>query len=290
MSKNTTPADRIKETINYISRLDGRLANRLTTGITGQAITTIGNDISLQVFAMHMSQDKRHALRAILLCQRHFFRPNRPTWKATSLNHWKSKNKEVIDDAILLFTATCNSATRLADVAEAMGKAPLDTSADARLKLSSARGQAFNIGGGICYQALMAWLLQSGLVSFPWFLHFSNVTTPTGLRNSMGTHQEIWDKDTPFTEESHLRNIPRGYIVHFYDTIQETYGHWMISLGDGTGVGCNNHPYQGFSEVQYSNRASLDGQFYHRYKQPGQKGVAYVYNPEAIPERDTLNI
>jgi hypothetical protein len=292
MSKNTTPADRIEETIRYISDRYPELGTKLRNEVKGELATEIGTEISLQINAMHMFKDKKNALRAILLCQRYFFKRNRDTWKATSLGHWRTKSQSTINQAIQLFTSSCDDAARLADVAESMGKAPVDKTADARYKLSSARNEQFNIGGETCYTAIFAWLLKSGLVSFQWFLQHSSVTSAEKLRKSMGAHKEIWSGNDQFTDESELPFIPRGHIVHFYDPSHETMGHWMVSLGntsDRLGVGCNNHVFPGFSGKVYSNCASMNDQFRLQYKQPKQRGVAFVYNPENIPDRKTLN-
>lgn len=291
MSKNTTPAARINDTIRYIARRHPQLATKLRTDITGQLAQEIGEIISLQVNTLQMWPDKKDALRAILLLQRYYFDPTHDTWKEKSLNHWISRNRDTIDKAIRLFTSWSDNDADLADVAESMGKAPSGKTWDAQFKLSAKRGEEFNIGAGICYQALFAWLLKSGLVSFQWFQQHANVTSEEGLRKCFGTHPTIiWGANVPFTAQSRLPAIPRGYIVHFYDRAHETYGHWMVSLGhDGLGVGCNNHPYQGFTDVQYSNRASIDGQFFQRYKQPGQQGIAFMYKPSIIPDRKTLN-
>lgn len=291
MATQKTAATRIDDTINYIARRHPQLATKLRTEVTGQLATDIANTISLQLNTTHMWPDKKDALRAILLLQRYYFAPTRNTWKATSLNHWRTKSRDTIDKAIRLFTSWSDSDAALADVAEANGKAPVDRTADAPYKLSCARGEEFNIGAGICYQALMAWLLKSGLVSFQWFLQHSNVTSARGLRDAIGKSPTIiWGANVPFTAQSRLPAIPRGYIVHFYDRAHESYGHWMVSLGhDGLGVGCNNHPYEGFTDVQYSNQASIDGQFFQRYKQPGQNGIAFMYKPSIIPDRKTLN-
>gem|GEM_PF-1459098 len=233
-------------------------------------------------------------MRALLLCQRYFFSNfNSPTWKTISLDHWKSRNKTAINRAILLFTATSNNASRLAEVAENAGAPPSGGYFSTNYKLSRKENEPFDLGNGTCYIAIMAWLLKSGLVSYQWYLKNSSVLSIDGLKRSFGTPRQIWDTSRRFTLNDMLPTVPRGHIVHIYNSKLNTYGHWMVSLGNGLAAGCNNVT-GGEAPVPYSANASLNDQFFHGFNQGDergfQQGVAYVYDPLAIPNRNMLNV
>ena len=87
--------------------------------------------------------------------------------------------------------------------------------------------------------------------------------------------------------------VPRGHIVHLYvDNPMRWNGHWLISLGDGFAIGCNNDDTDGTNRA-YTPRCSLDNQFRNGYKhpkppgsiEPFERGIAEVIDPLEIPGR-----
>jgi len=292
MFNSKTPEDRIDDAIKYIGTLDPQLSNEIENRVKGNTAITIGRDISLGLFAKRIDKDRRIALRALLLCQRYYLSNLwSPTiqldnlWKATSIDHWKSRQRSAIDRAILLFTATSNNATSLADVAETAGGPPNGHHVNYRLS----RDERFNIGSGTCYVAMMVWLLKSGLVSYQWYLSNTSVTNIAGLKNKFGTPQQIWNPAQQFTMINQLPPVPRGYIVYINYREEISFGHWMVSLGNGMAAGCNNNITGGATANLYSNNATLDSQFYHGFNLGNAtgtpRGVAYMFDPTQIPNR-----
>jgi hypothetical protein len=291
-----TPEKRVDDAISYITRVDRDLGNAIKSNLN-QNKSTVGAELSLGESGKWMLKDKRQALRALLLCQRYYLSDlGSPgikldsLWNTISINYWKAQGKGRIDEGIRLFTAPCDDAARLVNVAAAAGGAPKLKGSQDYYKLSR-NNSLNNIGSGICYMAIMVWLLKSGLVSFSWYLNESSVDNVATLKSKLGPGQQIWNQNQTFTENSHLPNIPHGYIVYINYAHETGYGHWMVSLGNGLGVGCNNNVYAGANPT-YSNNASLDAQFYHGFNKQNEsgtpQGVAYMFDPTQIPNRNRL--
>jgi hypothetical protein len=297
MFNRKTQSDRITDAIDYITRLDIHLGNEIGNSLDDNTATTLGKEISLGFFAKSMEKDeeKRTALRALLLCHRYFFSGlDRPTWKASSLGHWKGRSRMAIDKAILLFTADCDTAATLADVAEAAGKAPTGAHPRVNYTISRAENEPFELGNGTCFIAIMAWLLKSGIVSYQWYLqNFAVKDVGDLVKRLGGPEQVIWTGERLFTKDDTLTNVPRGYIVHFVNEKLPTFGHWMVSLGDGTAVGANNSTYLGGANVLYDNKVNLKNEFLHGFNTGNgkffPKGVASMYNPLLIPNRKMVS-
>jgi hypothetical protein len=283
--------DMIDDALNYIGTLDAQLSMDVEHRIRGDIATTIGVEISLGLFAKRIDKERRLALRALLLCQRCYFSnlylPHLrldPSWHSTSIDHWKSRNITAINKAILLFTADCDDAHMLANIAETAGGAPSGNSVSYVLN----RDERFNIGSSISYMAIMVWLLKSGIVSYPWYLENCSVTSVEDIKDLFGTPTNIWNAVNSFDENSQLPLVPRGHIIYINHSHETTYGHWMVSLGRGLAAGCHNNEGGGTNRL-YSNKASLDDQFFYGFNKENKKGkprgIAYTFDPTQIPNR-----
>ncbi|MEN0054355.1 MAG: hypothetical protein AAGC65_11830 [Mucilaginibacter sp.] len=292
MFNNKEPEERIDDAVSYIKQVDKQLGLAVEKAMTSDRTRVVSKDISLGLFAKRIDKDRRGALRALLLCQRYYIsnlytRTNMldSNWHTISVDHWKSRNKNAIDNGIRVFTAPCDNAAELAEVAENAGGPP--TSNNHRdYKLN--RDERFTIGSGTCYMAVMAWLLKSGLVSYPWYLKSTAISSISDLKTKLGTPQQIWTSAQPFTSGSQLPPVPRGYIVYINYKEEFGYGHWLVSLGNGLAAGCNNDDTDGTPNL-YSKNANLNNQFYHGFNEGNAtgtpKGVAYVFDPAQIPNR-----
>jgi len=239
-------------------------------------------------FANNTSQ--RQALRALLLCQRVYFSalwagstPGSansqgdypwasknyldPNWKRTSLEYWKNKSELAILEGLRMFSTTTNTADAVAVAAESGSPDPTVQMPSLTLTRATRR---FPGDATTCYGAVRSWMLQAGIVSYRWYMRDVVPTQEKSLTDLFGDGTEIWSKDTPFTARSVLPDVPRGYVVHMYDAaIKGRWnGHWMVSVGGGMAIGCNNgdilnDPRTGAVGVGDRNwaRCSLGGQF-----------------------------
>lgn len=311
MPQIKTPKDRVTEAVDYIQRLQPFLGAELRRSLLSNRLMKIGWQISLGKDGEGIEPAKRTALRALLLCQQYFFSGIRgaESGKETSFQYWQSRSRSSIDKAILLFTASTGIASKLADVAEGEGNPP--SGHHGRVNFTMSRNEGFDVLDGTCYNAVLAWLLKSGLVSYQWFLRATEQITVAGLRAVLGTPVKIWDATDFFTEDADLGVIPRGHILNIYSTKIEGHGHWMVSGSNGSGIGCNNTQTQPGVNAVYDANLPLGGEFYHRYfresynnykkqleggdskntnaKLISSGAVACVYNPAEIPNRTRLS-
>lgn len=293
-SDEKTPQQRFNEAIAYINQLHPGLANELRHALNGQENSTIGEGLSvgasIGLFYQTLNKEKRKALRALLLCHSHYFKKEKaPNGKEISFNHWKTKNITEIKDAILLFTAPSSTASDLTRFAASACTAP-NGKLNTYRTLGRSGNKPFNFGLSICYSSIITWLFRSGLVSYQWYASspqkLLNVSRES-LRNLFGKPEVIWDGKESFTAQSRLPNIPNGHIVHFFDANSETLGHWMVSRGNGLGIGTNNMDAED-AVREYSANASLHNQFLVGFNQGNQKGIVHAYNPTNIPDRNML--
>ncbi len=304
--------DRVNDAVNYIFGMGkAELATHVRTVAAMGNLNGIGNDLSLGARTDNPNQPqyaqntiKRQALRALLLCQRvyfsdlwaqnimmggvvvpHNYLANMGNWKAQSVNHWQNQPTQQIEEAILSFCPT--TADIGAAAVAAAGGAP---HAGGFPSLTFTRNTMPFPGLTSCYGAVMTWLFQSGLVSYRWFLKNINANDQVTLEAAFGLGQTIWDGTARFMDTDELPNIPRGYVVHLYvDNPQRWNGHWLVSLGNGQGAGCNNDDTDGTNRP-YTAGCSLKNQFLNGYngtRQDGtpESGKAVMFNPLDIPAR-----
>ena len=211
--------------------------------------------------------DKRHALRALLLCQRVYYGGDtwarcsdafgnsetvgvNPTfedlyknWKSLSLNHWKTKTEREIQQGIRMFEIVPGARAYHVQLAAYTGR-PNQVALPGNLTLS--RDDTDTVGMGIiCYVGVQGWLVRSGVVSMRWFEQNSNPNGKVGCDLLFGQGRLVWDK--PITADDHrelrrvCRRVQSGHIVHIWSPSNNNWnGHWVIANGDGTICGVNN--------------------------------------------------
>jgi hypothetical protein len=295
---------RWRETVNY---LDGVT----TTGLVGTHINTIvttdekRKEISKQLSLgwradgeddpnFDANTNKRHALRALLLCQRVYYSAdtwakaseshgNSETvgmhpendlpddWRQASLNHWRTKTEAQIQDGIRMFEIVPGATA--ADVQGAAFRSrPNNVALPGNLFLS--RADTDTVGCGvICYVGVQGWLVRSGVVSMRWFEQNSSPNGKIGCDLLFGQGMLLWDgpiTDDKITEVRRLCNrVPAGFIVHIWSPDNSNWnGHWVISNGNGTISGVNNGEFLAekaelHQQVQkdYTNMSTLFEQF-----------------------------
>jgi len=230
------------------------------------------------------NKNARHALRGLLLCQRVYFSDIwakqtlvgdqtapwsylSPTWKTESLSHWGKLPEQSILSGIAMFaivpTARPEHVSDVAKVGWPWAKTPAIAG---NLKLSRAN---FPLTGPseTCYRGVLAWLLQSGVVSFRWFMQNPSPTGSGPLKELFGDGEVVWDPAAPFKSDSVLPAVQKGFVIHLWDENTGKggwNGHWVISNGDGTVCGVNNGEVKKADETvlkEYTNDGKLRSQF-----------------------------
>ena len=266
---------RWRETLAYLDKVT-------TTGLVGTHIATIVTSAAKQeAISKELSlgwrsdgeddpgfdakTEKRHALRALLLCQRVYYSADtwakcsdfgypdtadvspandlQADWKSVSLNHWRTKSETEIQDGIKMFEIVPGA--RAVDVQlAAYTSKPNGTALPGNLKLS--RTDTDTVGFGvICYVGVQGWLVRSGIVSMRWFQQNSNPNGKKGCDALFGQGVLRWDKPITAADHRELRrlckSVQSGHIAHIWSPANNNWnGHWVVSNGNGTICGVNN--------------------------------------------------
>jgi hypothetical protein len=258
--------------------------------------------------------EKRHALRALLLCQR-VFHSNLWTrqgadsayanalaqnWKILSLQHWKNKSEAEIREGIGMYAPTPKgSREKLQKVAFA--GAPNRVRWDGNLTVS--RKDKVTLGyGDTCYVGIQGWLVRSGLVSLRWFLQNRNPSNQQACDLLFGTGNEVWrGRFDPAQDGKAVRaviaKIPLGSIVHIWSPQHTNWnGHWVVTNGDGTICGVNNGSFLASKaekgqdvRTDYTNHSTLYEQFTSYGGEMGKgnwkTAVMVVIDPTSLPNQ-----
>lgn len=256
--------------------------------------------------------DQRHALRALLLCQRVYYSTlwakegpdSTPAnalamdWKTTSLQFWKGKGEAQIQEGIKMFAPVAGA--KRSDLKKAaFASAPNGEHLGGSLKFS--RMDADTLGFGVtCYVGVQGWLVRSGLVSQRWFMLNRNPSNQAACDLIFGAGVEVWNgRFDPARDEKAVRQkiaaISAGYIVHIWSPEHTNWnGHWVITNGDGTICGVNNGMFLASKAekkrdvlVAYTNHSTLYEQFtsYGGPKGAGawKTAVMAVIDPKSMP-------
>lgn len=259
----------------------------------------IGNELSLgmrwDAFSSNSNQaantQRRHALRALLLCQRIYFSELWPClmgttatrqpvhwlstdWKEQSARFWGAKAELEIQKGLRMFTITSQNVNSVAD------KAILGHPSTPSMPFLTATRESFNgdQATATCYDAVMLWLFLSGIVSLRWLLRYRNANTQETLTEAFGSGRTIWEG--PFGEGDVFPDVPRGHIVHIFENRSSWRGHWMVSTGAGKSAGCNNNDENPPVSRNYCPSLTLKKQFLDY-----GGGTAVVIHPTQIPGR-----
>lgn len=313
-----TGRQRFDETINYLTKISPGLAQHISS-LAGADDDNIGEELSLGKYLLHThaAEQKRHAMRALLLCQRVYLSDIWPKyfggpavlqpinslpadWKSISLRNWDSQSEPQIQEGIKAFTVTTDNISGLQDVAASGHPGTLPAAC-----LTLSRASRFG-GGPSCYGAVMIWLFRSGLVSYRWYLKYNGANDQASLTAAFGRGRIIWPAnnlqfrlvDEFGKTQVGLRGAPPNHIVHLYsETPGRWNGHWLITKAFGGACGCNNDAEKEYGTIykrppapnDYSNNCTLNGQFCGGYKEfrngSYERGVAVLIDPLRIPER-----
>ncbi|MHB1225517.1 MAG: hypothetical protein ACYC2G_15925 [Gemmatimonadaceae bacterium] len=268
---------RWRETVAYLDAVT-------TTGLVGTHIGTIvTSDTKRQAISKELSlgsradgeddpgfganTDKRHALRALLMCQRIYYGGDtwakcsvafgnsdtvgvnptntdlHPNWKQVSLAHWQTKSEADIQDGIRMFEIVPGARASDVQLAAYAGR-PNQVALPGNLKLSRTDHDTVGMGT-ICYVGVQGWLVRSGVVSMRWFQQNSSPNGKIGCDLLFGQGQLVWDRPITAADHAELRRVCRsvlgGHIVHIWSPSNNNWnGHWVVTNGDGTICGVNN--------------------------------------------------
>ena len=292
MSKDSQT--RLTDTLRYIrDNIGAHLADEIQQLIIGRE-DAISGDLALgtrwDLFSSN-AQQQRHALRALLLCQRVYlsdlwrkyfgttaaltgvdYRPN--DWKEQSCQFWSNKSEQELRAALRMYVATMDNWTYAANSASNW----IPSSPDSIL-IVTRETYTGNQLSNTCYNAVMLWLFKAGLVSFRWYLRYAGANTQHGLTEAFGQGSLLWNRE--FTDKDKLPAIARGSVVHIFENVGAWRGHWMISLGNGKAAGINNNNEAPPVPRGYCRALTLDKQFL-----DFNGGTAVVINPSTIPNRN----
>jgi len=315
---------RWKDTIAYLNRpfLSHRLGDHIKTMVISQpARQDISKELSLGSRpdgkddpAYGANTDQRHALRALLLCQRVYFSdlwaregpditPAHAllgNWKTDSLQHWKNRSEAQIQEGIKMF-APVSGAKRKNLQQAAFAGAPNGTALDGNLTISRTDTDTYGFGA-TCYVGVQGWLVRSGLVSLRWFMKNRNPSNQKACDQLFGAGQEVWRaRFDPKQDEKAVRaviaKIGPGYIVHIWSPQNYNWnGHWVITNDDGTICGVNNGIVKAEKaekgkdvQVDYTTHSTLYEQFAGyggaMGKDAWKTAVMAVIDPKALPHQ-----
>jgi hypothetical protein len=253
-------------TINYLNRhftcpgLSYRLGDPIKTVVPTGSINEFSGKIALGRHAGAGTEDKRHALRGLLLCQATYFSTPwahenfvgtpEPTpvsrlpgnWKEQSLAIWGSRSEMEIKSAIAMFVPLPSAS--YAGLVKAAKAGPPNGVGLITANLALTRSQDCCVGAAeTCYRGVLAWLLSSGMVSLRWIARNSCPDGQLALDRMFGKGEVVWPPDRTFDETSVLPHIEAGFVIHMWNELTGPggwNGHWVISNGDGTFCGVNN--------------------------------------------------
>lgn len=276
------------DTINYLNKRfpTDRLGDHINGLVPATSQQAISKELSLGTFTARGSDDKRHAMRSLLLCQRVYYSdlwakrtwdlativPDtyslKPNWKTESLTFWGGKSELVILEGIKMFVPV-PGATRKKLAEAARAGAPNGEKKDFLPgNLTISRSDVVAKGAAdTCYNGVTAWLLKSGIVSMRWFMQDSAPNGQNACDRLFGTGEEVWSPDQPFKDDSVLPAVEEGYIIHMWKEESGAggwNGHWVISNGNGTICGVNNGEVNKTDErviKKYTNSGKLRSQF-----------------------------
>ena len=264
------------ETINYLDDVT-------KTGLVGTHVQSlVANESKRQEISKQLSlgsrddgeddpafaanTDKRHALRALLMCQRVYYAEDtwartseqfgntetidlvpfgvlQENWKAASLAFWSNKSETEIHNGIKMFEVLPGA--RPIDVQQAAYKGrPNGVALPGNLKIS--RTDTETVGFGvICYVGVQGWLVKSGMVSMRWFQQNSGPNGKKGCNVLFGEGSMKWEGPITPADYDNVRRICKcvsaGQIVHLWSPQNNNWnGHWVVANGDGTVCGVNN--------------------------------------------------
>jgi hypothetical protein len=286
---NKSPLIRLSDSINYIQEnISTDLANQVRKLIAGKE-PEIGA-------LLHLCQkkikgiEKRRALRSLLLCQYVYYSAQwvkmtgristlspvnylSSDWKESSICYWASQSELEIREGLRAYIVTSS------DIADAANAANRWVQSDVKKYnfISAPRQKFSGMYNQICYVGVMVWLFNSGLVSLPWLLRFSNANRQVSLTQAFGPGMATYYSAEAISNNS-FSTVPRGYIVHIYKNVSCWNGHWMISQGNGMAVGVNNNDESPPVSRTYCNHLSIKKQL-----MGYQDGYMVVINPRLIP-------
>lgn len=258
------------------------------------------------------TKEQRHALRGLLLCQRVYyskiwakktFSPGNivadewslpDDWKNTSQKFWGGKSERDILEGIGMFvidpTATLDDLVKVAKKGKPDGIGVLPGNLTLSRADRNTRGAAET-----CYNGVIGWLLQSGIVSMRWVMLDTSPNGSHSCAQLFGNGKAVWEGNTPFiVGTSVLPTVKAGHILHMW--IDESQaagwnGHWVVSNGDGTICGVNNGEIKAGSQEDgvdlgpevkkaYTNNGLLIGQWL------GYGGKLWKNDKKGRPFRD----
>jgi hypothetical protein len=237
----TTNTDRFHDSMRYLMTYFPILAMEVDEALRGNINDeAAGALISLHGDHVAGSDDKRRALRALLLCQRAFL--NGPysagadggpfiynNVPRSPIAEYRWSFESTVREAISCYQRRLHPTRHdLARDAEAI-RAPQGGLTWETLRRSTTPFPAMPV----CFDALKMLLFKSGFVSIRWLARTGPTMTAQTVNAILGQGVVV--------SEAALATMQPGYLFNFHRAGDMAVCHWGVSLGRGKAAGANTH-------------------------------------------------
>jgi len=235
----TANTDRLHAAMRYLTRYSPQLAQDVDAALNGNITDeAAGALISLHDDHVMGSDDKRLALRALLLCQRAFLNAPYSVGAGGAPFVYNNAPRSPIGEYRWSFESTVRSAlacyerrpnaTR-ADLAAAAAalRAPQGGLTWETLRRDTAPFPAMPV----CFDALKMLLFKAGFVSIAWLARTGPTMTAQTVNAMLGNGVVV--------QPAALATMGAGYLFNFHRHDDQAVCHWGVSLGNGWAAGAN---------------------------------------------------
>ena len=237
----TVNTDRFDAAMRYLTTYSPALRIHVDAALNGNITAeNAGALISLKDDHVMGSENKRLALRALLLCQRAFLNAPYSVGAGGAPFIYNTAPRSPIEEYRWSFESTIRSA--LACYMTVGGATCADLAA-AAAALRGPRGlltwetlhrtTAPFPNMPVCFDALKMLLFKAGLVSIRWLASTGPAMTAQTVNQMLG--------DGVVVLPAALAAMPVGYLFNFHRQGDQAVCHWGVSLGNGWAAGANTH-------------------------------------------------
>lgn len=235
----TANTDRFHSAMQYLMMYFPTLAvevNGLLNGVlTDEAA---GAMISLQGEHVLGTDDKRRALRALLLCQKAYLNGPYSVGANGAPFVYNNAPRAAIGEYRLSFESTVRRAISCYLVEPGAQRADLANAAEAlRMPQGGLTWETLRRDSSpfpampVCFDALKMLLFKAGFVSIRWLSRTGPTMSAQTVNAMLGMGVVI--------QQAQLAAMPRGYMFNFHRDGDTAVCHWGISLGNGLAAGAN---------------------------------------------------
>ena len=235
----TANTDRFHAAMRYLTTYSPTLALHVDTALNGNiADENAGALISLTGDHVMGSDDKRRALRALLLCQRAFLNAPYSVGAGGAPFVYNNAPRSPIGEYRWSFESTVRGGLSSYMAIDGASRAHLAAAAEAlrgpqggltweTLRRDTAPFPAMPV----CFDALKMLLFKAGFVSIRWLASTGPAMTAQTANQMLGNGVVVLP--------AALATMPAGYLFNFHRNGDKAVCHWGVSLGNGWAAGAN---------------------------------------------------